>query len=93
MPPLQTSPVVQALPSSQEAVLSVCVQPVAGVAGVVGAAVAVVAVRAAAPPTQTPPLQVSAVVQALPSVQLVPFGLFGFEQMPVPGLQVPASWH
>ena len=32
-------------------------------------------------------------MHALPSSHAVPFGLAGFEQMPVAGLQVPASWH
>ena len=32
-------------------------------------------------------------MQALPSVQEVPFGALGFEQRPVPVLQVPATWH
>jgi hypothetical protein len=29
----------------------------------------------------------------MPSLQAVPFGLFGFEQFPVLGSQVPAVWH
>jgi hypothetical protein len=45
------------------------------------------------PELQTPPLQVSPVVQALPSLHAVPFGAAGFEHMPVPGLQTPATWH
>ena len=32
-------------------------------------------------------------MQAFPSVQLVPPGASGFEQIPVPGLHVPATWH
>jgi hypothetical protein len=32
-------------------------------------------------------------VQALPSLQVVPFAAAGFEQAPVDGLQVPAVWH
>ena len=31
--------------------------------------------------------------QALPSSHAVPFGLAGFEHVPVAGLQVPGSWH
>src|SRR6185295_13082380 len=46
-----------------------------------------------APPVQTPAWQESPAVQALPSLQGVPFGAFGLEQRPVPGLQVPATWH
>ena len=45
------------------------------------------------PPTQVPPLQVSPDVQALLSLQVVPSGAFGFEQVPSVGLQVPARWH
>jgi hypothetical protein len=33
------------------------------------------------------------VVQALPSLHVVPFAFGGFEQTPVPVLQVPTSWH
>jgi len=36
---------------------------------------------------------VSVSVQALPSVQDVPFGALGFEHRPVLVLQVPATWH
>src|SRR2546425_362198 len=42
---------------------------------------------------QVPVWQLSPVVQARPSLQLVPLGLAGFEQRPVGVLQVPASWH
>ena len=35
----------------------------------------------------------SALRKLLPELQVVPSVLFGFEQMPVPGLQVPALWH
>ena len=46
------------------------------------------------PPTHTPEaLHASTVVQTLPSLQGVPLALGGFEQSPVPGLQVPAAWH
>src|SRR5258705_10217414 len=44
-------------------------------------------------PVQVPAWQVSSWVQALPSVQVAPSGLEGLEQMPVPGSQVPGSWH
>src|SRR5882672_5308152 len=45
-------------------------------------------------PVQTPAWQVSTWVQALPSVQAAPSGLgAAVEQTPVPGLQVPGSWH
>ena len=42
---------------------------------------------------QTPASHVSLCVQALPSSQPLPFVLLGFEQVPVDGSQVPASWH
>ena len=44
-------------------------------------------------PVQVPAWQVSVCVHALPSVQAVPLGAFGFEQVPVIGLQTPATWH
>jgi hypothetical protein len=44
-------------------------------------------------PLQVPFWQVSLWVQALLSLQRVPFPLIGFEQDPVLGLQVPAVWH
>src|SRR4029077_21094391 len=44
-------------------------------------------------PTQAPASQVSLWVQASPSVQAVPFGFSGLEQVPLAGSQVPATWH
>src|SRR5215813_1273995 len=44
-------------------------------------------------PTQAPAWQLSECVQALPSLQLVPLALAGFEHVPVCGSQVPALWH
>ncbi len=44
-------------------------------------------------PVQAPFWQVSACVQALPSLQDVPLVAMGLEQAPVDGLQVPATWH
>jgi hypothetical protein len=44
-------------------------------------------------PTHTPDWHVSVCVQALPSLQVVPFVALGFEQTPVAGLHVPAVWH
>ena len=44
-------------------------------------------------PVQVPLWHVSTRLQALPSLQLVPSGLFGLEQAPVLVLQVPAVWH
>jgi hypothetical protein len=44
-------------------------------------------------PPQLPLWHVSLWVQALLPLQLVPFGLLGFEQTPVVVLHVPGSWH
>ena len=44
-------------------------------------------------PVHVPAWHVSLCVQALPSLHEVPFGAFGFEQLPVAGLHVPATWH
>jgi hypothetical protein len=43
-------------------------------------------------PLQTPALQLSACVQAFPSLHAVPSTAAGFEQAPVEGLQVPGTW-
>jgi hypothetical protein len=45
------------------------------------------------PPVQAPDWQVSVRVQALPSLQAVPFALLGFEHRPVEGSHVPTVWH
>ena len=42
-------------------------------------------------PMQLPDWHVSVWVQGLPSLHDAPFGLLGFEQVPVAGLHVPAS--
>ena len=83
---------MQALPSSHGLVLFVETQPVAGsqvsvVQGLLSSHVT------ADPAWQDPPPQVSPVVQAFPSLHVVPFALAGFEQTPVAVLQVPALWH
>src|SRR2546428_429226 len=44
-------------------------------------------------PTQAPAWQVSVCVQPSPSLQVEPSALFGLEQVPVAGSQVPTSWH
>ena len=44
-------------------------------------------------PVHVPAWHVSVCVQALPSLHDVPFGAFGFEQVPVAGSHVPATWH
>jgi hypothetical protein len=45
------------------------------------------------PPVQVPAWQVSARVQALPSLHVVPSDFAGFEQTPVVVSHVPAPWH
>jgi hypothetical protein len=82
VPPLQASLVVQALPSSQELVLLACVQPVPGLHPSV-VQMFPSSQLGAGPPTQVPPLHVSLVVHAFPSLQ--EFVLFACVQ-PVPGL-------
>jgi hypothetical protein len=47
----------------------------------------------AVPPAQAPAWQVSATVQALPSVQPEPSAFDGLEQDPVSGSHDPARWH
>ena len=44
-------------------------------------------------PVQTPVWQVSVCVHAFASLHAVPFGAFGFEHVPLAGLQTPATWH
>src|SRR5439155_1192208 len=44
-------------------------------------------------PVQTPALQASPSVAASPSLQGVPSGVTGFEQVALSGSQTPASWH
>ena len=44
-------------------------------------------------PAHTPAWHESTCVQALPSLQLVPFGRAGLEQTPLDGSHVPAAWH
>jgi len=68
VPPEQTSPVVQALPSLQDALLLVNTHPVAGLQESFVQTLLSLQVSGA-PPLQVPPPQVSLVVQALPSLQ------------------------
>jgi hypothetical protein len=44
-------------------------------------------------PEHAPAWQLSVWVQALPSLQPVPFAAVGLEQTPVAGSHVPAVWH
>src|SRR5207237_2877912 len=73
-PAAQVSPEVQGLRSSHGRVLGVFTQPVAG--SHVSVVHTLPSVQmGGGPPTQTPPAQVSAVVQALPSLQGSVFGV------------------
>jgi hypothetical protein len=45
------------------------------------------------PPVHEPAWQLSPLVQASLSSQLVPSVIVGFEQTPVDGSHVPATWH
>src|SRR5262249_2806186 len=44
-------------------------------------------------PAQTPAWHASVCVHAFPSLQFVPSAVTGFEQIPVFGSHVPATWH
>ena len=66
VPPAQVSAVVQALPSSHETALLACMQPLAVLQLSLVQTLPSLQLGAA-PPTQVPPAQVSAVVHALPS--------------------------
>ncbi len=96
-PARQASPVVHCWPSSH-AVPSGAVLPThRPVAGWQAPAVWQESVAGGqttgAPLTQVPDWQLSPVVQALLSVQLVPLAAAGFEQVPEAASQVPATWH
>src|SRR5919204_598778 len=94
-PPMHVSPAVHALPSLHN-------EP-SGLAGfeqlpVLGSQVPAGwhwsdAVQRTGVPVHTPAWHVSPVVQALPSLQVVPLALAGLEHCPVVGSQVPATWH
>jgi hypothetical protein len=90
-PPVQTSPVVQALPS-----LHPVPSALAGLEHTPPLHVPALwhwssAEHTMAVPPHTPLVQTSPVVQALPSLHPVPFGWVGLEQ--TPPLHVPATWH
>jgi hypothetical protein len=82
--PLQTSP------SSQEAVLLTWTHPVAG-SQESSVQTLASSQSGGGPLTQTPLVQTSGVVHALPSLQVEPSGFARFEQTPVAGSQAPAS--
>jgi hypothetical protein len=92
-PARQVSVWVQPLPSLHEVPFAACGfehEPVAG-SQMPGTWHWSLATQTTAAPVQVPDWQVSAVVQALPSLQSVPLGAVGVEQMPVAGLHVPAT--
>ena len=97
MPIWQVSPLVQALPSSQ-------LEPFAFGMPIEQTPVDVLQVPAlwhgsgavhtvCVPPVHEPAWQVSPLVQALLSLQVVPSGIVGFVQLPVAESQLPAWWH
>jgi hypothetical protein len=94
---LQVSLPLQALPSSQSASLAqpqppvFTVQPVGSVQ--LSTVHAMPSSHTRPGPPHVPLVHVSGVVHASPSLHAVPFVLFGFEQSPVAGAQVPALWH
>jgi hypothetical protein len=95
-PAWQVSPVVQALPSLQGVEFGAFgfeQTPVAGAQTPATWHWSEAAQTFGVPGVQRPAWQVSPVVQALPSLQGVAFGAVGFEQTPVAGTQVPATWH
>ena len=86
-PPLQTSPMVHGLPSSQEMILLLCVQPATGSQASVVQTLpsSQSTVGTTTLPLQTPAPQTSPVVQALPSLHA---RLLTANTQPVPGLQL-----
>jgi hypothetical protein len=83
----------QALPAEQAApgVIAYVMAPVAGLhvpTVQMGPLLTLTAV-----PAHVPAVQTSPVVHAFPSLQAVPSGAVTFEQVPVLGLHVPATWH
>ena len=94
VPLWQVSPCVQTFPSLQVLPLALggFEQPVAGLQVPATWHWSLAVHTTGVPALQTPDLQVSPCVQLLPSSQALPFGFFGFEQVPFEGLQVPARW-
>src|SRR6478736_3604749 len=86
-PPLQGSPSLQLVPAG----FGVVMQPRAGSQLAVKQGSVVVQVSGL-PPPQVPDVQVWIPLQRLSSSHTVPSGASGFEQMPVSGLHVPATW-
>src|SRR5206468_1418011 len=96
MPAWQVSVRVQALPSSQAAplILTGCEQtPFAGSQTPATWHWSGAGQTTGFAPMQVPAWQVSVWVQASPSVQALPLGFSGLEQVPLTGSQTPATWH
>ena len=93
-PPMQRSPLVQRLLSSQNelsAFVGVEQKPVVVLHEPAVWQLSIVVQTTEVPGTQLPDWQVSPTVQALLSEQEVLLAFAGFEQPPVAGLQVPAT--
>ena len=96
LPAWQVSVCVQALPSSQALPSGFAGfehEPVAGSQVPASWHESAAAQVTGFMPEQVPPWQVSVWVQALPSSQVAPSGLAGFEHSPVAGSQLPMVWH
>jgi hypothetical protein len=91
-PPVQTSLSVHTFPSLQPvpSVFAGFVHPLPGTQVPTSWQVSLATQVTGPPPWHTPVWHPSFSVQTLPSLQGVPLGAVGFEQMPVPGAHVPA---
>jgi hypothetical protein len=87
--PLQGFPSLQSPSTAQPQALASKLQPLGSPQ--LSTVHAMPSVQLRAEPLHPPARQVSPVVHARPSLQVVPSGLFGFEQVPFVGLHVPAS--
>jgi hypothetical protein len=94
-PAWQTSLLVQLLPSEQVVPSALLVVPQAPSAGLQTPTLhgLVEGQVLALPPEQVPDWHVSVCVQALPSLQAVPFARAAYEHVPLTLLQTPAAWH
>src|SRR6185312_16098628 len=88
--PAMHTPLVHGVPSAFGVTLP---QPLAGVQVAASLHSSPAGQTTAAPPVHVPAWHVSPIVQAFPSLHVVPLVAAGFEQVPVAGLQVPATWH
>src|SRR5437870_8148349 len=93
-PPVHSSVLVHALPSSQAVPLALLAKlqvpsPLQVPAWWHWSGAA----QVKAVPPQVPAVQTSFLVQAVPSSHAVPSAAAGFEHMPLVGSHVPATWH